>query len=130
MRSKKKQVDREEKLLSLLPDAGEHVRRMEELLAGAGDKMAALEEQWQLVKQPLEDEYQQLVAEKERSGATRLRQELQDTVQDLRLVLDETRSKGAYSNGGPKQHGPVRFHDCWLCNSLFYSRLWMFHFSL
>jgi len=88
-----KQVDREEKLLSLLPDAGEHVRRMEELLVGAGDKMAALEEQWQLVKQPLEDEYQQLVAEKERSGATRLRQELQDTVQDLRLVLDETRSK-------------------------------------
>ena len=57
---KEKDVDRRAKLFSLLPETPVHISRMEDLLASGQEKMAALEEQWEQMKQPLEDEFQEL----------------------------------------------------------------------
>jgi hypothetical protein len=57
---KEKDVDRRAKLFSLLPEAPAHISRMEDLLASGQEKMTALEDQWEQMKQPLEDEFQEL----------------------------------------------------------------------
>lgn len=53
-----KELDRKEKLYSLLPDAPAHMDRMKKLLESNQQKMAILEQEWLEIKQPLEDEYQ------------------------------------------------------------------------
>lgn len=53
-----KELDRKEKLYSLLPDAPAHMDRMKKLLESNQQKMAVLEQEWIEIKQPLEDEYQ------------------------------------------------------------------------
>jgi hypothetical protein len=53
-----KELDRQEKLYALLPDAPAHLERMKTLLESNQGKMAVLEEQWLEIKKPLDDEYQ------------------------------------------------------------------------
>ena len=56
-----KELERKEKLYSLLPEAPMHLKRIEALLESSQKKMALLEHEWEDIKQPLEDEYQCLL---------------------------------------------------------------------
>lgn len=56
--AQRKELDRQEKLYALLPDAPAHLNRMKTLLESNQQKMAVLEEQWLEIKKPLEDQYQ------------------------------------------------------------------------
>lgn len=59
--AQRKELERQEKLYALLPDAPAHLERMKTLLKSNQGKMAELEEQWLEIKKPLDDEYQLLV---------------------------------------------------------------------
>ena len=56
--AQQKELDRQEKLNALLPDASTHLERMKTLLVSNQEKMAVLEEQWLEIRKPLDDEYQ------------------------------------------------------------------------
>ena len=55
--TKRKELERQEKLYALLPDAPAHLERMKTLLKSNQGKMAELEEQWLEIKKPLDDDY-------------------------------------------------------------------------
>ena len=56
-----KELEKKGKIVSLLPDGQSNIERIEALLQSSREKMAVLEQEWQDVKQPLEDEYELLV---------------------------------------------------------------------
>ncbi|KAI9562226.1 hypothetical protein GHT06_013191 [Daphnia sinensis] len=89
----RKELDRQEKLLALLPDAPAHLDRMKSLLESNKEKIAALEEQWSNIKKPLEDEYQRCLQFQENSVAEKLKAALESTVLSLRQVVKEIRTK-------------------------------------
>ena len=53
-----KELDRQQKLYVLLPDAPSHLNRMKILLESNNKKMDVLQEQWLEIKNPLEEQYQ------------------------------------------------------------------------
>ena len=60
----RKELERKEKLYSLLPDAPMHLKRIQDLLESNKKKMAILKKEWVEIKQPLEDEYQRALQER------------------------------------------------------------------
>lgn len=53
--NQKKELERQEKLYALLPEAPSHLNRMEKLLKTNHEKMVLLEEQWLEIKKPFEE---------------------------------------------------------------------------
>lgn len=112
LEKEQKELERKEKLYSLLPDAPAHLSRMQKLLESNQQKMAALEQEWHEIKQPLEDEYQEWLKQHKnvrsfythrkmevysvvsyQSLAEQLKGSLEQTVQSLRQVFEEIRVK-------------------------------------
>jgi len=88
-----KELERKEKLYSLLPEAPMHLKRIEALLESSQKKMALLEHEWEDIKQPLEDEYQCLLQTHNNSAAQQQKAAFEQTAQCLRQVVEEIHSK-------------------------------------
>lgn len=60
-KNQQKELERQEKLYALLPEAPSHLNRMKKLLETNQEKMALLEEQWLEIKKPLEDQFKEWI---------------------------------------------------------------------
>lgn len=56
LNKKRKDVDINEKLIIMLPEADEYVEKLEAKISGAQDKMEQLQEKWKELKRPYEEE--------------------------------------------------------------------------
>lgn len=57
----RKELERKEKLQSLLPEAPLHLKRIQVLLESNRNKMELLKKEWVEIKQPLEDEHRRIL---------------------------------------------------------------------
>ena len=110
--TKRKELERQEKLYALLPDAPAHLERKKTLLKSNLGKMAELEEQWLEIKKPLDDDYKIWLSRHEnvnlcadlcvcnfnifffdQSAGEKLKATLEKTVISLRNIVEEIRTK-------------------------------------
>lgn len=110
--AQKGDLDRQQKLYALLPEAPANLLRMKKLLETSKGKMALLEQQWAEIKNPLENEYKETMKKLEnvstrnqgfrlrfpltfyfQTEAEILKSTLEHTISSLRQIVEEIRTK-------------------------------------